>query len=180
MRAQHHPSPCLFVLDYLTDWSAVNVQLFNFHAARASVCGCDTVHDSSEYREAALSNIICWSRNRGQCVAPFASCRFAHKCSSFFGQHRVGDYPGDLSSKLSTKSKHPPCLSPTFLQQVQAILNSLLWLCHSHLEGGRVSLLYWYFLIHTGLCLVKLVVWFDCVPFWLACSFMENCFPRMC
>ena len=73
----------------------------------------------------------------------------------------------------------PPCLSPTFLQQVQAILNSLLWLCHSHLEGGRVSLLYWYFLIHTGLCLVKLV-WFDCVPFWLACSFMENCFPRMC
>ena len=43
MRAQHHPPPCLFVLDYLTDWSAVNVQLFNFHAARASVCGCDTL-----------------------------------------------------------------------------------------------------------------------------------------
>ena len=32
MRAQHHPPPCLFVLDYLTDWSALNVQLFNFHA----------------------------------------------------------------------------------------------------------------------------------------------------
>ena len=43
-----------------------------------------------------------------------------------------------------------------------------------------MSLLYWFFLIHTGLCLVKLVVWFDCVPFWLACSFMENCFPWMC
>ena len=112
MRAQHHPPPCLFVLDYLTDLSAVNVQLFNFHAARASVCGCDTVHDPSESRGAALSNIICWSWNHGQCVAPFASCRFAHKCSSFFGQHRVGDYPGDLSSKLSTGSKHPPASPP--------------------------------------------------------------------
>ena len=112
MSAHHHPPPCLFVLDYLTDWSAVNVQLFNFHAARASVCGCDTVHDPSESRGAALSNIICWSWNRGQCVAPFASCRFAHKCSSFFGQHPVGDYPGDLSSKLSTESKHPPASPP--------------------------------------------------------------------
>ena len=112
MRAQHHPPPYLFVLDYLTDWSAVNVQLFNFHAARASVCGCDTVHDPSESRGAALSNIICWSWNRGQCVTPFASCCFAQKCSSFFGQHRVGDYPGDLSSKLSTESKHPPASPP--------------------------------------------------------------------
>ena len=87
----------------LSDWSALYAQLFNFHAARALVRGPDTVHDLSESRGAASSNIICPSWNRGQCVAPFASCCFAHKCSSCFGQHRVGDCPGDSSSKLSAE-----------------------------------------------------------------------------
>ena len=61
---------------------------------------------------AASSNIICWSWIQDQCVAPFASCCFVHKYSSCFGQHRVGDCPGDSYSKLSAESKHPlPLLS---------------------------------------------------------------------
>ena len=92
----------------LTDWSAVNVPLFNFHAAGASVRGRDSAIVSSEPRGAASSNIVCRSWNRGHCVAPFSSCRFAHKCSSCFGQHRVGECSRDSSSKQSVESKRPP------------------------------------------------------------------------
>ena len=44
----------------VTDWSAVNVQLFNFHAAGAAVRS-DAANVSSEPRGAASSNIICRS-----------------------------------------------------------------------------------------------------------------------
>ena len=53
------------------------------HMTRASLVG------------AASSNIICRSWIRDQCVAPSASCSFIHKYSSCFGQHCVGDCPGD-------------------------------------------------------------------------------------
>ena len=39
-------------------------------------------------------------------------------------------------------SPSAPYLSSLFPQQVQAILNSLLWLSHSRLEGGGVLLSY--------------------------------------
>ena len=39
-------------------------------------------------------------------------------------------------------SPSAPYLSFLFLQQVQTTLNSLLWLCHSRLEGGGVLLSY--------------------------------------
>ena len=53
------------------------------HMTRASLVG------------AASSNIICQSWIRDQCVAPSASYSFIHKYSSCFGQHCVGDCPGD-------------------------------------------------------------------------------------
>lgn len=90
----------------VTDWSAVNVQLFNFHAAGAAVRG-DTANVSSEPHGAASSNIICRSWNSGWCVAPSAVCRFAHKRSTCYGQHRVGDCSAN-SSKQSAESKCPP------------------------------------------------------------------------
>ena len=96
----------------LTDWSTLNVQLFNFHAAGASVRGHDAVTDSTEPRGAASSTVICRSWNRGQCVAPFASCRFAHKCQSCFGHYRVKDCPGTSSSQHSAESKRPPASPP--------------------------------------------------------------------
>ena len=60
----------------LTDWSAVNVQLFNFHAAGASVHGGDSANVLSEPCRETSSNIVCRSWNSGCCVAPFALCRF--------------------------------------------------------------------------------------------------------
>ena len=69
----------------LMDWLEVNTQLFNFHSAGASVRG-NAAHVPSEPHGVA-SNIICRSRKNGQCVAPSAVCRFAHKCSSCSGQH---------------------------------------------------------------------------------------------
>ena len=96
----------------LTDWSTLNVQLFNFHAAGASVRGHDAVTDSTEPRGAASSTVICRSWNRGQCVAPFASCHFAHKCQSCFGHHRVKDCPGTSSSQHSAESKRLPASPP--------------------------------------------------------------------
>lgn len=50
----------------LTHWSTLNVHLFNFHTARASVHGPDTVYDSNESRGAASCNTICRSWNCGQ------------------------------------------------------------------------------------------------------------------
>lgn len=67
----------------LTDWSTLNVQLFNFHAAGASIRIHDALTDSSEPQGAASAAAICSSWNWGQCIAPFASCRFAYKCQSY-------------------------------------------------------------------------------------------------
>ena len=66
----------------LTDWLTLNIQLFNFHAAGASVCEHDAVTASNEPHRAASSTIIGRSWNRGQCIAPFTLCHFAHKCQS--------------------------------------------------------------------------------------------------
>ena len=74
----------------LTDWSSINVQLFNFHVAGAAARASNAPVDGSpEPRGSASSTIVCKSWNRGRCVAPYALCRFAHICSSHSGPHRV-------------------------------------------------------------------------------------------
>lgn len=60
----------------LTDWSEINVQLYNFHIAGSSSRPSDT---------------ICISWNKGRCTTPYPSCRYAHKCSNFSGNHRSID-----------------------------------------------------------------------------------------
>ena len=56
----------------LVDWSAMNAQLFNFHAAGASLCsynsGLSTY--SSEPSGSSSSSIPCMSWNKGRCSAP--------------------------------------------------------------------------------------------------------------
>ena len=97
----------------LTDWSTINVKLFNFHAAGASVRpGRELSDEFTEPRGASSSLIICKSRNRGQFVAPFSPCRFAHKCSSCFGPHRAGACPGEPSSQAPPSSKRSADSSP--------------------------------------------------------------------
>ena len=84
----------------LTDWSSINVQLFNFHAAGAAVRASNAPVDGSpEPRGSASSTIVCKSWNRGRCVAPYASCRFAHTCSSCSGPHRVSACPGQTPNQ---------------------------------------------------------------------------------
>ena len=96
----------------LTDWSTLNIQLYNFHAAGTSVHDHDAVTASNEPRGAASSTIICRSWNRGQCIASFALCHFAHKCQSCFGHNHVKDYPRDSSSQQRAESKWPPASHP--------------------------------------------------------------------
>ena len=63
------------------DWSSINVQLFNFHAAGASAHGPNaSLTESSEPVGARASQILCKSWNKGCCVGPFACCHFAVSC----------------------------------------------------------------------------------------------------
>ena len=90
----------------LVDWSSINVQLFNFHAAGSSVRGRNDVPSgSSEPSGSSTSRIVCRSWNRGQCSAPGAACRFAHRCSRCSGVHRASSCPGLSSDKSQADSK---------------------------------------------------------------------------
>ena len=77
----------------MTDWSDINVQLFNFHAAGASVRAApyQDLSDSDEPAGSKTSHIICNSWNRGKCIAPLPVCKYSHKCSTCSGSHRVRD-----------------------------------------------------------------------------------------
>ena len=98
----------------LTDWSQLNTTLFSFHSAGWSACSPrDATDGQNEPRGAALSQIICRSWNRGHCVAPSSSCRFAHKCVNCHGPHRVGVCPAETPNKPSSSSKRPPDSSPS-------------------------------------------------------------------
>ena len=97
-----------------SDCSQINVQLFNFHASGATAWG---NRDSfSEAAGAINSRIICKSWNRGHCVAPAASSRFAHRCSSCDGSQRTTVCPGRASSPSWEFSR--------LTQHVQAPLSS--------------------------------------------------------
>ena len=79
----------------LTDWSNINVQLFNFYAAGSSVRRSFTKPSGSS------SAVICKSWNNGFCVAPTSVCRFAHRCSVCSSTHRA-------SECYQRKKKTPP------------------------------------------------------------------------
>ena len=84
----------------LVDWSAMNVQLYNFHSAGASVRSLPggVASDTAEAHGSTSSQVVCKSWNRGRCSAPYSSCRFAHKCNSCSGSHRAQDCPGSSST----------------------------------------------------------------------------------
>ena len=89
----------------LTDWSNMNMQLFNFHAAGTSTHGHgELANESAEPAGAPCSQIVCKSWNRGRCSAPYAQCRFSHRCSSCSGSHHASACPG----VASTTSKEIP------------------------------------------------------------------------
>ena len=73
----------------LVDWSTMNIQLYNFHAAGASVHSGSggSLSELPEPSEADSSQVICWLWNRGCCSAQFASCRFANHRSVCAGSY---------------------------------------------------------------------------------------------
>jgi len=93
----------------LTDWSDINSQLFNFHAAGASArepVGSGS-SNSAEAKGSSSSDIVCHSWNRGSCTAPYAICKFAHLCSKCQGAHRERDCKGPSRSAFKRQDKFP-------------------------------------------------------------------------
>lgn len=91
----------------LVDWSAMNAQLFNFHAAGASVRSASTGStDSPEPSGSRSSRIPCFSWNKGHCTAPNATCRYYHRCSSCSGLHRALSCSSRSERKFQSTGKH--------------------------------------------------------------------------
>ena len=84
----------------LTDWSCMNGQLFNFHAAGSSARSSTSSHPPEwEPTGSSGSLVVCISWNRGRCTSPLSICRYAHRCSSCSGAHRATACP--TSSKVN-------------------------------------------------------------------------------
>ena len=90
----------------LTNWSSMNVQLFNFHSA-SSARGTSLVssNDSHELPGSSSSVIHCKSWNKGCYTAPFASCHYSHRCSVCSGVHRAIPCPNQSAKEHSDESK---------------------------------------------------------------------------
>jgi hypothetical protein len=83
----------------ISDWSQINVQLYNFHTAGSGPKPQPTVPGST----------ICTSWNRGSCASPYSPCRFAHQCLRCSGQHKALDCPVEQSTAKSaghTRERH--------------------------------------------------------------------------
>ena len=97
----------------ITDWSSLNVQLYNFHAAGAS----SRPHlsrqnsSSSEATGSSSSDVVCRSWNRGACSSPYSSCMFAHKCSLCRGSHRSSDCHDNPVRARDRKRSRSPSVS---------------------------------------------------------------------
>jgi len=74
-----------------TDWSTLNPQLYSFHTAGSAPRG--PSNEATEAEGSNESNTVCFSWNNGQCSSLYQSCRFAHKCRTCHGPHRVLDCP---------------------------------------------------------------------------------------
>ena len=76
-----------------------------------------SLNELPEPAGADSSQVICRSWNRGRCSAQFASCRFAHRCSTCAGSHRASDAPVVLTKRRHTIANAdrlllPPCPRP--------------------------------------------------------------------
>ena len=95
----------------LTDWSSMNVELFNFHAAGASIRPgpTGTGVESPEATGAPSSHVVCRSWNRGRCSSLYAHCRFAHRCNLCAGSHRAQEctHRSETSTRSDRKRRSP-------------------------------------------------------------------------
>ena len=84
------------------DSSSMKVELFNFHAAGASIRPgpTGTGVESPEATGAPSSQIVCCSWNRGRCSSLYALCGFAHRCNLCAGSH--------CAQECTHRPKYPP------------------------------------------------------------------------
>ena len=91
----------------LTDWSSMNVQLFNFHAAGSSVRGSSlpSSNESPKPPGSSSSTILCKSWNKGRYTAPFSFCRYAHRCGVCSGAHWASSCTNQSSKDSGDRKK---------------------------------------------------------------------------
>jgi len=74
----------------LTDWSCMNAQLFNFHAAGSTTRSSSSSGSSDWEPSGSSSSLVeCKSWNKGRCTAPQAICRYSHRCTVCSRSHRA-------------------------------------------------------------------------------------------
>ena len=95
----------------LTDWSSMNIQLFNFHAAGSSVRSSSlaTSTESPEPPGSSSSVILCKSWNKGRCTALFLFCCYTHRCSVCSGAHRASSCTNQSSKVDGDCTKRRSC-----------------------------------------------------------------------
>ena len=77
---------------------------FTWQIGRVWTFNCVTLAQSNEHPEppgSSSSMVVCISWNKGRCTAPFASCRYAHRCSVCSGSHWA-----TARSSRSSKDSH--------------------------------------------------------------------------
>ena len=80
----------------VTDWSVMNVELFNFHTTAQSSSLTSRFPSTGAESSGSTSSVLpCRSWNAGRCISPNAVCRFRHSCDvpSYHGTHRRVDCP---------------------------------------------------------------------------------------
>ena len=91
----------------LTDWSSMNVKLFNFHAAGSSVHSSllATSNESPKPPGSSSSVIHCTSCNKGHCTSPLSFCHYAHRCSICSGAHWASSCTNQSSKDGGDRTK---------------------------------------------------------------------------
>ena len=80
----------------LSDWSRMNLDLYNFHLRSPAMASPPPPRSSSSTasaplpaasRDTSLVPPFCHSWNDGQCRWPFGRCKYRHRCSNCEGEH---------------------------------------------------------------------------------------------
>lgn len=106
----------------LTDWSRMNLDLYNFHTRAGGIDSLTTPMPTpprqstmessgpSAKSQNARSSQYCHSWNDGQCRWPFGRCRFLHRCESCNGDHPAVNCPyrGGSDASRRPRERSPP------------------------------------------------------------------------
>ena len=79
----------------ITDWSQMNVELFNFHSAASHVDFAGQPRRTSTEARGSPSSQLCRSWNKGHCSCTLPLCRYRHACDvpGCLREHRAIHHP---------------------------------------------------------------------------------------